>query len=232
MQRRSNVATGVVFILVMVLHVLTVSTVFGATISIAEARQKPLHAKVTVEGFVTVYSGAFSSATFDQGFAVEDATAGIYVSVDIDLELDLDQKVRVTGKVETDGFGLLILKPQDINDVEVLPVLQQVTPQAFTTCEIGEITEGLLVQVVGTVTQPIVNDLPYGYKVFINSEPNDSSCEIKVFIHASTGINTSSIHQDHKYKVIGFSGEFTDPPGSPQDFEVDPRIASDIQPAQ
>ncbi len=51
------------------------------TISIAEARSLPLGTTVTIDGVVTVPSGAFSSSTFDQGFAIQDRTGGIYVSV-------------------------------------------------------------------------------------------------------------------------------------------------------
>src|SRR5215471_13994382 len=50
------------------------------TISIAEARSLPLGTVVTIEGSVTVPSGAFSSSTFDQGFVIQDRTGGIYVS--------------------------------------------------------------------------------------------------------------------------------------------------------
>jgi hypothetical protein len=49
-------------------------------ISIAEARSLPLGTVVTIDGSVTVASGAFSSSTFDQGFAIQDRTDGIYVS--------------------------------------------------------------------------------------------------------------------------------------------------------
>src|ERR1700750_1095382 len=50
-------------------------------ISIAEARSLPPNTVVTVDGSVTVPSGAFSSSTGDQGFAIQDHTGGIYVSV-------------------------------------------------------------------------------------------------------------------------------------------------------
>ncbi|HKP82761.1 MAG TPA: hypothetical protein VJT69_12105 [Pyrinomonadaceae bacterium] len=49
------------------------------TISIAEARSLPLGTIVTIDGVVTVPSGAFSSSTFDQGFAIQDRTGGIRI---------------------------------------------------------------------------------------------------------------------------------------------------------
>ena len=49
------------------------------TIPIAEARSLPLGTIVTIDGVVTVPSGAFSSSTFDQGFAIQDRTGGMSV---------------------------------------------------------------------------------------------------------------------------------------------------------
>ena len=78
------------------------------TISIAEARSLPLGTVVTVDGSVTVPSGAFSSSTGDQGFAIQDHTGGIYVSVADNLGFGLRQQVRVTGEL-ANSFGLLVL---------------------------------------------------------------------------------------------------------------------------
>src|SRR5262245_11331327 len=87
------------------------------TISIAEARSLPLGTIVTIVGAVTVPSGAFSSSTFDQGFAIQDRTGGIYVSVPDDLEFAPRQQVRVTGTLaDTVLPGLLVLV--DVTDIK------------------------------------------------------------------------------------------------------------------
>src|SRR5919106_6212015 len=57
-------------------------------ISIAQARSLPLGTVVTIDGLVTVASGTFSSSTFDQGFAIQDNTGGIYVSVPVNHSLE------------------------------------------------------------------------------------------------------------------------------------------------
>jgi hypothetical protein len=54
------------------------------TLSIADARSAPPGTVVTVEGSVTVPSASFTSSTFDQGFAIQDDTAGIYISTAFD----------------------------------------------------------------------------------------------------------------------------------------------------
>jgi hypothetical protein len=95
-------AISALFILILVPFTITYNSVYSApsnpqTISIGEARNLPLGTVVTIDGSITVPSGAFSSSTFDQGFAIQDRTGGIYVSVPDNLGFELRQQVRVTG---------------------------------------------------------------------------------------------------------------------------------------
>ena len=214
------------------LHVLTILTLLittfavpispqspqPKTITIAEARNLPLGTVVTIDGVVTVPSGAFSSSTFDQGFAIQDRTGGIYVSTPDNLGFGLRQQVRVTGKLaDTVLPGLLVLV--DVTDVKVHGSGPKVRPVPVATGDVGEDTEGRLVTITGTITQPIVNDLPFGFIIFIN----DGSGEIHSFVAASTGIDVSGLSPGQTVEITGFSGQFA------SDFEVDPRIQSDIR---
>ena len=188
------------------------------TITIAEARSLPLGTVVTIDGVVTVPSGAFSSSTFDQGFAIQDRTGGIYVSTPDNLGFGLRQQVRVTGKLaDTVLPGLLVLV--DVTDVKVHGSGPKVRPVPVATGDVGEDTEGRLVTITGTITQPIVNDLPFGFIIFIN----DGSGEIHSFVAASTGIDVSGLSPGQTVEITGFSGQFA------SDFEVDPRIQADIR---
>jgi uncharacterized protein YdeI (BOF family) len=187
-------------------------------ISIAEARSLPLGTIVTVEGSVTVPSGAFSSSTFDQGFAIQDRTGGIYVSVPDDLGFGVRQRVRVTGRLaDTLLPGLLVLV--DVTDIRARRAGPNVRPLRVETGEVGEATEGSLVKITGTITQPVVNDLPFGFIIFID----DGSGEVHSFVSASTGIDVSGLSQGQTIEVTGFSGQFAD------HFEVDPRFQDDIR---
>ena len=193
-------------------------------ITIAEARSLPLGTVVTVEGSVTVPSGAFAASTFDQGFGLQDDTAGIYVSTADNPNLNFNRRVRVTGTLADDGFGLLVLRPASLADVQALPGAAPVEPTPVATGLVSEATEGLLVEVTGTLTRPIVNDLPFGYQVFID----DGSGETQVFIAASTGINPFTIPflvRGAEITVVGFSGQFL------TQYEVLPRHRGDIRPA-
>ena len=188
------------------------------TITIAEARSLPLGTVVTIDGAVTVPSGAFSSSTFDQGFAIQDRTGGIYVSVPDNNGFTFRQQVRVTGRLaDTVLPGLLVLV--DVTDIKAHGSGPKVQPVPVATGAVGEATEGQLVTITGTITQPVVNDLPFGFIIFIN----DGSGEIHSFVAASTGIDVSGLSPGQTVEITGFSGEFA---GS---FEVDPRIQSDIR---
>jgi hypothetical protein len=187
-------------------------------ISIAEARSLPLGTVVTIDGSVTVPSGAFSSSTFDQGFAIQDRTGGIYVSTSDNLGFAPRQQVRVTGTLaDTVLPGLLVLV--DVTDVKAHGSGPTIQARPVTTGGVGEGTEGSIVRITGTITQPIVNDLPFGFIIVVN----DGSGEVNVFVAASTGIDVSGLSQGQTIEVTGFSGQFAD------HFEVDPRFQTDIK---
>ncbi len=194
------------------------------TISIADARDLPLGTEVTVQGAVTVPTAAFTSSTFDRGFALQDATAGIYVSTSFDAGLNLLRRVRVTGTLDDDGFGLLVIRPADASGVDPLFGFAAVPATPVATGDVSEDTEGLLVVVEGTVTSGPTNDLPFGYSVFVD----DGSGETQIFIPASTGINPFRlpyIAPGREIRVRGFSAQFL------AQYEVLPRHLGDILPA-
>lgn len=95
----------------------------------------------------------------------------------------------------------------------------KVRPLPVATGDVNEATEGELVRITGTITQPIVNDLPFGFTVVVN----DGSGEINVFVCASTGIDVSGLSPGQTIEATGFSGQFADR------FEVDPRTQADIR---
>lgn len=188
------------------------------TITIAEARSQPLGTVVTIDGVVTVPSGAFSSSTFDQGFAIQDRTGGIYVSVPNNNGLALRQQVRVTGTLaDTLLPGLLVLV--DVTEIKLLGTGPKVQPLPVATGDVGENTEGQIVKIAGVITAPVVNDLPFGFIIFMN----DGTGEVHAFVCASTGIDVRGLQIGQTIEVTGFSGQFGN------DFEVDPRTQSDLR---
>jgi hypothetical protein len=187
------------------------------TINIGDARTLPLVSTVTLKGTVTVPSGAFESGTFDKGFAIQDKTGGIYVSLPDDLGLSIGDQVEVTGQLAA-SFGLLILTTSAA-DVKDKGHGRPVQAQAVATNGLSEATEGLLLTLSGTITQPIVDDLPYGYRIFVD----DGSGEAQVFVYASTGIDVSVLQPGQHVCVTGFGAQFD------THYELNPRIPGDIQ---
>ena len=186
-------------------------------ISIREARALSVGRPVAVEGTVTVASGAFTSGTHDQGFAIQDRSGGFYVRINTDLGLRVGQRVRVSGLL-ADSFGQLVLDPIEARNVKTLGRGMKVRAEVITTGRVGEATEGRLVRVSGTITKPVGSDLPYGHRVFIN----DGSGEVQVFVYASTAIDVSGLQPDQRVVVTGFSAQYND------HCEVIPRFQSDI----
>ena len=187
------------------------------TIDIGDARALPLGSVVTIKGTVTVASGAFGSSAFDAGFALQDKSGGIYVSLATDLGLQLRDQAEVTGQL-VDSFGLLILVPASPGDVKPMGHGRPVTPEAVNTGTVNEATEGRLVVVEGAITQAASSDLPYGYEFYVN----DGSGEIRIFVSASTGIDLSGLTPGQHVRVIGFSAQFD------TTYEVQPRVQADI----
>lgn len=186
-------------------------------IDIGAARLLPLGTVVTVEGSVTVPSGAFSSSSFDEGFAIQDRTGGIYVSVATNLGLRDRQRVLVTGQL-VDSFGLLTLVPANTGDVQARGHGERVRSLWVRTGSVGAANQGLIVRVVGVITEPVLPDPPFGNKVFVD----DGSGPIRVFVNTSTGIDVSGLAPGQLLSVTGFSSEFNDP-------EIDPRFQSDLR---
>jgi hypothetical protein len=184
-------------------------------IPIGVARHLPLGTVVTVEGSVTVPSGVFASSFFDEGFAVQDLTGGIYVSMADNLGLRFLQKARVTGTL-TDSGGLLVIVPLSDGAVSTHGLTLGVLPLFSRTGAIGEATEGHIVLVAGRITR-LEDDGSFGQKVFVN----DGSGEIRIFINTGAGISVAGLAPGQLIFVTGFSGQFID-------YEIDPRFPTDL----
>lgn len=189
----------------------------AATVTIDEARASGPGGEVTVEGAVTVPSGAFASFLFDQGFAIQDSTGGIYVRTGENLHLEFHRNVRVTGTL-IEEFGLLILVASEI---DVLRAVTLVEAQDFPTGAISEATEGLLVTVEGIINR-VTDDTPFGYSAFVD----DSTGETQIFIPVAPGfhpLNWGFFRPGSTIRATGYSGQFA------AQYEVNPRTPGDVQ---
>jgi DNA/RNA endonuclease YhcR with UshA esterase domain len=186
-------------------------------IPVAEARQQA-QGTVTVEGLVTVPSGDFRSSSEDNGFAIQDQTGGIWVSLQKNLNLRLGQRVQVTGTLGQSNQKLQIAV--DPADVKVLPGKEL----RVATGHVGPATLGFLITVEGALTEPVQKDAQYGYKVFID----DGTGQAQVYINSTTDIDPRApwLKPGRTIRVTGFGNQYDTA------YEVDPRSQKDIRPVR
>lgn len=187
---------------------------------IADARALAEGSTATVEGYITVAPGTFNSATGDQGFVIQDATGGVYVGLMDLLNYPLDQKVCVTGKIlQVAQQTVLATTKADV--WEVAGMTTTIMPADAKTGDVKEPVEGKLIRVAGKITQAVMDDSPYGKKVYID----DGSGEIQVFVHLVGGqpvIDTSMLMVDQMITVVGVGAQYE------TTYEVTPRKAGDL----
>lgn len=203
-------------VLVLVSAVLVAQT--PAYIPIAAARTQKQGSTVTVMGLVTVPSGDFRSSSEDNGFAVQDQTGGIWVSVKKNPNLALGQRVLVTGTLGVSA-GKLQIAPDDPAAVRTLPG----KALRVATGQVGTATLGYIVTIEGTITdQGVANDPPYGHKLWID----DGSGPAQVYLNASTNIDARApyLKPGRTIRVTGFGNQYD------TTYEVDPRSKQDIEP--
>ena len=191
------------------------SSAQGRGMRIADARRLPLGETVTVEGVVSVASGVI-----DAGFAVRDASGGIYVDADSATRLGELDRVRVTGRLVT-SHGLLRIAPSSIEALGRGETAYAV--RRIATARVGEATEGRIIRAEGTIVGGIVDDSPYGWKITID----DGTGPLLVFLSPGAKIDVSRFRPGQRVRVTGFSGQYDDHPEILPRSEADLRITSE-----
>ena len=192
--------------------------------AIGEARGLPADTEVTIEGVVTVSPGVYNSSLGDLGFGVQDQSGGVYVSIAEVVDAEVGDRVRVIGRLAQVAQQTTVIASGKAA-VELLEGAGTVATTEVATGDVGESTEGSLVSVSGAVTQALVDDSPYGFKVFID----DGSGEVQIFVHIIDGeplADVASIAVGQAVSATGFSGQYE------ATYEVMPRSASDFAVAQ
>jgi len=176
---------------------------------VAAAREQPPGTAVTVEGVATVASG-----TFDGGFALQDASGGIYVTRALGKAVKTGDRVRVSGKLAAPDNQVAI----DPGFIALPGPGSAPAPQEVRTGSVGPATEGRLIAVRGTLAREVENDPPWGWKIYLD----DGSGPLLVFVSAKTKIAISGFHAGQSLRVVGFSGRYD------QHTELLPRMPDDV----
>ena len=142
-----------------------------------------------VDGVVTV-----APRTFDDGFALQDASADIYVARALDQAIELGSRVRVWGTLAAPD-----------KRIRVEPTALQITgqgsalaPLEVATGDVGPATEGRLIAVRGHVAGAILDDRPRGSKLYVN----DGSGPLLVCIAAATSIDGTRYRAGQELRIV------------------------------
>jgi DNA/RNA endonuclease YhcR with UshA esterase domain len=200
--------------------VLTFSTAALAQskVSISDAQKMPLGAEVVIEGTVTVASGTFRSSFDDYGFQIEDKTGGMYIAIKDDLKLVVGQNVHLTGRRNQTPLKFPIIEADAVS-VRLLPDVSRPKPLRLATGKITDLTVGRLIKITGTVTKPVEEVAPYGYRVSID----DGSGEIIAYVSTSTRISPKQFVRGQKLELTGVAGQFN------SQYQIYPRSTADLK---
>ena len=123
---------------------------------IAAARGQAPGTAVTIEGVVTVASG-----TIGDGFALQDASGGIYITRAFGRPAKLGDRMLVSGKLAAPDKQVAV----EPGLVELLGTGAASAPQEIRTGFAGPATEGRLIAVRGKIIREVENDPPWGWKI-------------------------------------------------------------------
>lgn len=183
----------------------------------------PDGSQVAIAGTVTVAPGRFVSA-LDAGFGLQDDSGGIWVSLDAKDRrppLARGDRVRVSGRLgEVAKLRVLTASAAAVEQLSE-GAGQDGTPRPIAAGAVNASSEGQIIRVTGQVTRTVIDDSPYGYKLFVS----DGSGEVQIFCHASAGFDLAGLQSfgaGQRLQVTGLSLRYE------STFEVGPREAAEI----
>ncbi len=184
------------------------ATCAGA-IPVAEARIRPLDTEVTVQGVVSVATGVFTDG---QSFALQDASGGIYVYAGrgIGQALAAGDTVCISGRL-AEHHGLREILPD--SPARVIRLGTGATPpapQVVQPGQVGEATEGRLVQLTGPVSRLSERRFRVGGAL--------------IYLTERLGLSITGLQNGCPATVSGLSADY-------DGAQVWPRSQADIRPA-
>lgn len=187
-----------------------------AAMTIAEARDQPLDAVVTVEGVVTAGTDVFSSTSA----YIQDPTAGIVVDFfgddDGTTALTLGDSVRVTGPLAVFNDELRIGSQLE---VEILGAGAVPDPRVVTGQDVIDgLFQGELVEVM-SVTVDSIPDPGFNTEVWVSEGDDD----FVIFVDGTTGLSADYFVIGSTYNITGIMSRFR------ETFQIKPRSSADIE---
>ena len=182
-------------------------------------------AELSVQGTVTMPTGALYAGTGNVKFYLEDETGGVQVWVpggEGEVGVGIGQLVRAHGKLEVYRGALELVTNAPV-DVEIIARANQnpaAIPAETSIAEAIQNTElqGRLIAVEGLVTRN--EEFSYSYEIDLMDENGET---LPLYVDKQTDINVETVETGDLYRVSGIL-EMYDP-----DHELYPRVQSDFE---
>lgn len=176
-------------------------------VKLSEIRSMPPGEEISTSGTVSVEPGILDDNVLYL------AGSGIRVSFGgaVPAGIHLGDTIKLTGTV-SEFHREAQLEIAASSTPEILPSTGAVEPHPIATGEVGENTEGYLVELSGVITKSS------GETFFID----DGSGEARVYIKASTGIEKPRTKKGDEIRVLGIVSQYDD------NYRVLPRYQSDL----
>lgn len=184
--------------------------------SLSSLRALPAGTTVTIDGFVTAVPGQLGERTF----VLQSGGSGVHVSSADVLSLPAGAHVEVTGTLTQLAQQAEV--KTTASAVRVQRGLEVLAPREVATGRLGELDEGVLVRVHGTVTRPVQDDGVYGVKVFLD----DGSGPTQIFVNKVRGtpvVDTTTFKPGDVLTVVGIGSQYE------AIYEVCPRSNADVE---
>lgn len=176
-------------------------------VSLHDIREQPLNSTVTTTGTVSVPFGVFGE---EVAYLAGSGIRVVWADPPA-MSLRLGDTIRIIGKLTSHHNELQIAVSDEV-ETAVVKSGENVSAKAIATGEVGEGTEGFLVQLAGAV---IKNSGDVFYL-------DDGSGEAKIYIRSSTGIDKPPIKKGQQVQITGIVSQYDD------SYRVMPRFQSDI----
>jgi hypothetical protein len=177
---------------------------------------------VTVTGAVTAPPGRILG---DRTMAIQDGSAGIFVRLPEGYplaELPQGRIVRVSGELAA-PYGNLEMRPDDATEVIVIGSGGIPDPHRLDTTRVGEDTEGLLVELTGTIED--VEDRESGAIAVI---VRDEEGAAQVYLHSTIEVPADDLEPGARIRAMGIVGQRASRTGGTDGHRIWPRGGSDI----
>ncbi len=181
------------------------------TTTLDKIRDLEISDRVKVSGVVAVEPGILGSQYFYIIDPVSEAGVQVYSNKKDFPDLKIGDKIQVTGDL-SESYGERRVKIKVKTEIKKISVGNILNPKIVEVSEVGEDTEGGLIQVQGEVTEAKAT---YLYL-------DDGTEEIKIALKKGTGLIGTNYLVGEKVQLIGLVGQIKD------GYQIMPRSDADI----